>query len=283
MRLNGFVPRLVVLAAVWLLATATLTLAAGRQMSTPPTPATPAAKAAAAPPAVLVVPNVSGQVYVFAKGILEDGGFGWQVRAGALGYPGNVVVSQSPAAGTRVIDTGAPRITLRLRKGGAQKGLPDSTSPYRATPIRLADLAVARPMRAPAKAPAAVKPRATQAAKPAAKQAAKRVAAPKVRTPAFTVKGAKPEPIKELPLPDRARALDRWLATKPRPSDANVSRWLYQHSWIVTGAKFGWWHGAEALQILISADRRAQSVWGIGTRSERLARATLAEVEARQR
>ncbi len=104
-----------------------------------------------------------------------------------------------------------------------------------------------------------------------------------MRTPAFTVKGAKPEPMKELPLPDRARALDRWLATKPRPSDANVSRWLYQHSWIVTGAKFGWWHGAEALQILISADRRAQSVWGIGTRSERLARATLAEVEARQR
>ncbi len=281
MRLNGFVPRLVVLAAVWLLATATLTLAAGRQMSTPPAAVTPAAKAAAAPPAVLVVPNVSGQVYVFAKGILEDGGFGWQVGAGAPGYPGNVVVSQSPSAGTRVVDTGAPRIALRLRKSGAQKGLPDSASPYRATPIRLADLAVARPLRSPAKAPAAVKPRATQAAKPATKPAARRM--PKARTPDFTVAGARREPLEELPLPDRARALDRWLATNPRPSDANVSRWLYQHSWIVTGAEFGWWHGAEALEILISADRRAQSAWGIGARSERLARAALAEVKARQR
>ena len=71
MRMNAFVPRLVVLAVVWLLATATLTLAAGQKMSTPSTSATPAVSHAPAAPAVLVVPNVRGQAYVFAAGKSE--------------------------------------------------------------------------------------------------------------------------------------------------------------------------------------------------------------------
>jgi hypothetical protein len=283
MRLNAFVPRLVVLAAVWLLATATLTLAAGEKMSTPSTPATPAAAPAPAAPAVLVVPNVQGQAYVFAKGILQDGGFGWSVGAGAMGYPANKVVGQTPAAGTRVIDTGAPRIVLKLARSGAQQGLPDSRSPYAPTPLRLADVPKIRATpRTPTavRAPLAAKP---SAAKPVAKPAAKPAARPAAREPDFIVAGVKAEPQNELSLPDRARALDRWLATEPRPSDANVARWLYQHSWVVTGAEYGWWHGAEALQILIGADRRAQSVWGIGARSEGVARKALAEVRARAR
>ena len=52
-------------------------------------------------------------------------------------------------------------------------------------------------------------------------------------------------------------------------------------AWIVAGAKFGWWHGAEALKILIQVDRQAQSQWGIGARSQSLASAALAEVKAR--
>ena len=51
----------------------------------------------------------------------------------------------------------------------------------------------------------------------------------------------------------------------------------------MTGAKFGWSHGADALRLLIAADRRAQSVWGIGRKSELAARTALAEVQARSR
>ena len=97
MRLNTFVPRLVILAAVWLLATATLTLAAGHKMSTPSaTPPVAATTATPTPLKVLVVPSVANEAYVFAKGILEDGGFGWKVGSGALGFPGNVVVGPPP-------------------------------------------------------------------------------------------------------------------------------------------------------------------------------------------
>jgi len=296
MRMNAFVPRLVVLAVVWLLATATLTLAAGQKMSTPSTSALPAVSHAPAAPAVLVVPNVRGQAYVFAKGILEDGGFGWRVGAGAKGYPGNTVVGQTPAAGTRLVDTGAPRIMLKLARHGAQQGIPDATSPYAATALKPADApkrakaakvthVTRAPLAAPAPAKPAVQPKPKPAAKPAAssKRIVKPIAKPKFRTPDFVVPDVKPEPQNELPLPDRAEALDRWLATGPKPTNANVARWLYQHSWIVTGAEYGWWHGAEALEILVGADRRAQSAWGIGARSETAARKALAEVRARTR
>ena len=56
---------------------------------------------------------------------------------------------------------------------------------------------------------------------------------------------------------------------------------LYQHNWIVTGASFGWWHGAEALRKLIATDRIVQQRWGIGKKSELVARKALANVEAR--
>ena len=62
---------------------------------------------------MLVVPDVRGQAYVFAKGILEDAGFAWRVP-GARGFAANTVVGQSPLPGTRVVDTGAPLVTLRL-------------------------------------------------------------------------------------------------------------------------------------------------------------------------
>ena len=43
----------------------------------------------------------------------------------------------------------------------------------------------------------------------------------------------------------------------------------------------GWWHGASALKILIAADDRVWALWGIGARSEAIAKQALAEVEAR--
>jgi hypothetical protein len=69
----------------------------------------------------------------------------------------------------------------------------------------------------------------------------------------------------------------------PKPTNANVRHWLYQHEWIVTGALFGWWHGAEALEILIRVDEQAQRQWDIGAKSEAAARRALATVRAKSR
>jgi len=127
---------------------------------------------------------------------------------------------------------------------------------------------------APAAAPVAPKPVAPKAA-------VSRY--PQNRPPAFAVAGAPKEPLDEMPLDMRARTLEQWLAAHPAPSNANVKHWLYQNDWIVTGARFGWWHGAQALAILIRVDERTQALWGIGAKSEAVARGALAEVEARSR
>jgi hypothetical protein len=84
-----------------------------------------------------------------------------------------------------------------------------------------------------------------------------------------------------MPLPKRAWLLGVWLRNHPRATYANVDHWLYQHAWVVTGAKFGWWRGAKALRILIAVDGRVISAWGIGARSREVARAALAEVRAK--
>jgi hypothetical protein len=102
-----------------------------------------------------------------------------------------------------------------------------------------------------------------------------------LRPPAFHVQGAPKEPLDEMALPVRARRLDTWLTPGRSPIAANQHHWLYQHAWIVTGAKFGWWHGAEALRVLIRVDRRVESQWGIGYRSEAAARRALAVLEAK--
>ena len=83
-----------------------------------------------------------------------------------------------------------------------------------------------------------------------------------------------------MPLPDRARALERRLAGNSKPSQRLINFWLYQHSWIVTGARFGWHDGAEALRILIKVDQSLERRFGFGARSEVVARRALAYVEA---
>jgi hypothetical protein len=104
---------------------------------------------------------------------------------------------------------------------------------------------------------------------------------PPRRPPAFHVPGAPKEPLDEITLPARARRLQAWLTASRSLTAANLRHWLYQHAWIVTGARFGWWHGAQALRTLIRVDRRVEARWAIGHRSEAAARRALAEVQAK--
>ena len=280
-----------VIGLVWLFATATLTYAAGEKLTTTPAKA-PAAVATPRP--TLVVPDIRGQAFVFAKGILEDGGFGWRVKGGVQGYATNVVASQQPAAGTRVEDTGAPTLTLTMERGTyPQNGTPENTSPYAGTSIVLPKTPSAgakpsariAPSAGPKNAKKSVAKRAHATAKPRRKVAKRKVAKHKLhvtrsRPPAFVVPGARKEPLNELPLAVRAQRLSDWLTPSRRATASNQRYWLYQHAWIVAGAKFGWWHGAAALRLLIAVDRRVASQWGIGYESESVARRALAAVEA---
>lgn len=271
-RLAALLPRLVVAVLVLLLGTATFTYAAERRITSAPVPA---AKPAAPP--VLVVPDVQRQAYVFAKGILEEGGFAWRVEGPVHGYAANTVVEQRPLPGTRVVDTGAPLVVVKLASNGryGRQRRPDDGSPYAGTEIRLVGVSASEPA-----APLLVKPK----AKPAPTRAPAATARPaRGRPPAFVVEGARKEPPNEIPLPERASRLDAWLARGPRRTPANVSRWLYQNEWIVTGARLGWWHGAQALRILVGADERAVRLWGIGARSAVVARWALSYVEERSR
>jgi hypothetical protein len=274
MRLGALLPRAVLVALAWVLATAAFTLAADKKIVGPSTPGT---TTAAAPPK-LTIPAVTGQAFVFAKGLLEDAGFAWRVTGPVHGYAGNQVVSQTPAAGTRVVDTGAPTVVIRLaRSSYAEKGVPEDSSGYPGTRIELAG------------SPATSLPHAPVTKKPPVKKAAKKPAAPKPkpakkpsapakRTPAFHAPGAKKEPLDEMSLRARADRLTAWIGTHPRRTNANVKRWLYQHAWIVDGANFGWWHGEQALVELIAVDRQVERMWGMGHRSEVVARAALARV-----
>jgi len=131
--------RLLFIAAVIVaLAVTAISLAAGRQLENVPQstgrlPTTPL---------TLVVPDLRREAFVFAKQELQDSGFAWKVTGGVPGYPANLVVSQSPAPGTKLIDTGAPLIRLTLQRNpqckACSQGQPQDTSPYAGTANRLA-------------------------------------------------------------------------------------------------------------------------------------------------
>lgn len=295
--LRAHLPRVAVFVVLGLAATATLTYAAGRRIGS-----TPPAAAAAAPTPPLVVPDVKNQAFVFAKGSLEDAGFAWRVLGSVHGYAANTVAAQSPAPGTRVLDTGAPLITLTLERNGGypQGGEAEDASPYAGTVLQPADLAAAvgpahpaatttptpttaatTTPAAPATTPAATTPKVATPAKQTT--AAKPTTWPQNRPPAFTVAGARQEPLDEMPLTNRAQQLDTWLTAHPTKTNANVTHWLYQNEWIVTGAKLGWWRGAEALTTLVAVDRRAQQLWGIGSKSALQAENALRVVRSRSK
>jgi hypothetical protein len=282
-RLPTFLPRIAVLVLGALAATAGLTFAAGQKLQAAPKTTAPAT---ARRIETIVVPDVQNQAFVFAKGQLEDLGFAWKVDGSVHGYAANTVVSQSPPAGTKLINTGSPLVTLTLARNAkyAETGTPEDSSPYSPTAIRLADVAVA-PV-----APPTAKPKATAPAQAPAKTPAKTTvkhsaataaAAPASRPPAFVVPGARKEPLDEMPLPERALKLGAWLAKHPKPTNASVKYWLYQNAWVVAGARMGWWHGADALRTLVAVDARTESLWGIGSKSRNIAEQALAEVEAR--
>jgi hypothetical protein len=308
-RLPALLPRIAAIVLLGLALTATLTYAAGRAPTATGTPV------AAATPKVapLVVPDLRNQAFVFAKGALEDGGFAWRVNGPVHGFAANTVVSQSPAPGSKLVDTGAPLVTLTLRRasGYAETGIAEDTSPYAATAVRSTELASTLGPAAPALTTATAKAPATARATTRAKapataaksvgkaattaktvktpktvkaaRAAKTAARPQRRPRAFTVAGARPEPLDEMPLPDRAQALRTWLEAHPHMTRANVAHWLYQNEWIVSGAKLGWWHGAEALATLVAVDRRTQRLWGVGAKSAALAQRALGEVQSKSR
>jgi beta-lactam-binding protein with PASTA domain len=130
--------RLLLPAAVLVALTmAAITYAAGQRLAV-----TPSATGTRAQTTVLtvVVPDVRHESYVFAKSELQDAGFAWKVTGKVQGYPANTVVSQSPAPGTKLIDTGAPLVTLTLEqnKQYAPQGGPQDSSPYEPTAHELA-------------------------------------------------------------------------------------------------------------------------------------------------
>ena len=282
--MSSFVPRLLALTVVWLLATAALTFAAAHKMGAAPA-VVPVVKTATVAPRILVVPDLRHQAFVFSKGTLSDAGFSFRIEGPVKGFASNTVVSQTPAPGTQVIDTGAPLVILHLERTGSQLGLPEDVSSVTPTAVKLAPLPVATAAQASAT---------TVLPNVASKKVAKKVVTtkptkapakqlPQQRPPAFVVPGARKEPLDEIPLTQRAKALLVWLNQHPNATDANVKHWLYQHAWIVTGAEMGWWHGAQAVDTLLVADRRVLALWGIGARSTAVARQALAEVEARSK
>jgi hypothetical protein len=293
MRFGTLLPPAVVVALAWVLGTAAFTFAADKTQLIGSTPK-PNPAAAQAPE--LTVPAVTGQAFVFAKGMLEDSGFAWRVVGSVHGYAGNQVIAQSPAAGTHVVDTGAPTVVVNLVRGKyAENGTPEDTPSYTGTAIKL--VGVTEPAAAPKvkpvtkpkpakpvvkkKKPVAKKPVAKKQ-KPAAKKRKPAAKTPAKRPPAFVLPRAPKEPLDEIPLTARADKLAGWIDSHPRRTNRNVQRWLYQHSWIVTGAEFGWWHGEEALVKLIAVDRKVERIWGIGHRSEKVARAALARVRRQE-
>ncbi len=146
------------------------------------------------------------------------------------------------------------------------------TKPVPAAPPKPA--ATPRPVAKP-------KPVAKPVAKPKPVVKPKPAAKPQPRPAAFTVSGAPKEPLNEIPLTERAKQLEAWIAKEPKKTKANVAHWMYQHEWITTGARFGWWRGAEALQTLIRVDERVIDLWGIGSLSRDVAARALREVEAK--
>ena len=282
LRIATRLPRLAIVGVVLLLASATLAVGAAKKLTAVP-------KGAPAPVAAptLVVPDITGQAFVFAKGSLEDTGFAWHVTGSVHGYAANKVASQTPAPGTTVRDTGAPTITVVLsRTSYPEQGEPEDVSPYIGTSIESVGLAKVTPAAPIPAAPKGAEKKATAKKTSAPKIAAPKIVAPKAaastdRPAAFAVANAPSEPLNEMSLPQRAHVLSAWINAHPQPNAARVRHFLYQHTWVVTGARFGWWHGAEALRELIAADRVAQQRWGIGRKSELVARRALAEVEAR--
>ena len=229
------------------------------------------------------------QAYVFAKGILEDAGLAWRVEGKVEGFATNLVAVQTPPGGSRVLDTGAPQIVLRLQGNPdyEERGVPENVSPFEGTAVVLASgerpTKLAAPESSAVRQTPMTKPKKTRPAATKKKSVAVRLttAAKQSREPAFVESGAPAEPQNEMALTARVRMIARRMASEQAPSSELVQWWLYQHAWIVTGAKFGWHDGDRALRILIRVDEDLNKRWGFGLKSAAIARDALSYVESR--
>jgi hypothetical protein len=248
------------------LTTATLTFATPNQDPEPPT------ETAAEQP-TLVVPDVEGQPYVFAKTTLTDAEFAWRVEGEVQGFAANLVARQRPAAGVQIIDTGNPTIVLELERNASydEHGLPQNGSLYPGTEVILAQTET--PVES---TPPAPQPQTNAKPKPAPAPASS-----DGRRPDFQIPGAPAEPANEMALTERAFLLASWLANQDRFTSRVERHWRYQHAWIVAGARFGWHGGAEALRVLLEVDRDVRARWGVGARELAVVRTALGEVTAK--
>src|SRR6185312_12204695 len=225
-RLTALLPRFVALTVIWLLGAATYTLAA----DTVPTTKHDKKVEAASKPHVLTVPDVRKKAYVFAKGILQDAGFAWRVEGSVKGFAANTVTVQRPAPGTKVIDNGAPLVVLSLSRNSTygESGLPENSAPYKSTRVVLVSDWASQQIETTTSdstetastetsatttdtAPTTTEPAATTT-EPAGTTTEPEESADNTRKPDFEVPGAPAEPADEMPLSDRARALQRRLA-----------------------------------------------------------------------
>jgi hypothetical protein len=182
-------------------------------------------------------------------------------------------------------------LTLQRNSTYIEKGSPENASPYTGTTIKLPATVREKPVTnvtprlepvqrpypvAPTPATAPTAPAITQLTTPAARPSA----AP--RAADFSVSGAPKEPTRSLALPDRVAALASFVESHQSPNATNVNHWLYEHAYVLAGARFGWWHGTEALEALIAVDKRAEALWGVGSQSRTTAEKALSEVRARR-
>jgi hypothetical protein len=183
-----------------------------------------------------------------------------------------------------VVDNGAPTVVVRLSRNPSysERGLPENTSPYAGTRIVLASSIKNEEPPAEPPAPQPQPPAPAPQPQPPAPEPQPEPQE-ETREPDFVVPGAPKEPTDEMPLPQRAKRLAERIADASKPTKKLVNVWLYQHSWIVYGARYGWADGAEALRILIRIDESLQKRWDFGARSEAVARKALAYVESQQK
>ena len=228
------VGQVLALAAICVLVVTGLTIAASHKSSARPAHANTTMKLP-----TKIVPNVVGSPYVFAEGTLQARGFGWRVEGKVAGWADAIVASQAPAAGTAVLDTGAPLVALELSKpSGPLQGSPENSSPYSPTRVVLASsgntqgstttfpittgsfsTATTSEQTTTTTATTTTKQR-TTTTRPTTSTT---TPAPKPKRPgertrprAFVIAGARREPLDEIPLPARARKPEQ-LARLPSP------------------------------------------------------------------
>lgn len=272
-------------AALGLLATGALTAAEVRQEANPG----PVTTAESSSPS-LVVPDVVGQPYVFAKQLLDDAGFAWEVEGQIEGYAANLVESQVPLPGTEIIGIELPRVTLTLGRNTdyEERGVPQNVSRDSGTPVLNLD-PVPKPTPGDEQQNSASEepnlrenggPKKTSGNDAAADQQAVQPIPDESedRAEVPTEPGASSAG-NESAL-ERSLFLASWILEHPHPTDEAVSYWLWQHSEIIAGARSGEPDAQEALEILVEIDRDLQKSWGVGAKSEALARETLQEIRS---